>query len=243
VKFVHFDRHLVPERIAKMNESIKLVAVLCDPVQRAISHYNHILNNVQNTKNPAYVKLKSYDSFDNLLDSSFSRLLGSKNVSALPESEIKTKISTVLQNLVTKNRQSPAAPDFLLTGGIYSMHLENWFKHFGSDQIHLVNGAQLALDPGQVMVNLADFMNVDPLINRSNFVMNEEHGFHCIKSDDTGQEFCVGDHSKHGKSRRLADKHPISDQSRYRLENFYAPFIDDLEALTGRPDFRKSWSV
>ena len=62
----YFDRNLVPERIAQLNESIKLVAVLCDPVQRAVSHYNHILNNVQNEKNPAYVKLKGFAGFDDL---------------------------------------------------------------------------------------------------------------------------------------------------------------------------------
>ena len=62
----YFDRGLVPERIKKLNESIKLVAVLCDPVQRAISHYTHILENLNNKQNPAYLKLKEFNSFDEL---------------------------------------------------------------------------------------------------------------------------------------------------------------------------------
>ena len=62
----YFDRGLVPERIKKLNESIKLVAVLCDPVQRAISHYTHILENLNNKQNPAYLKLKEFNGFDEL---------------------------------------------------------------------------------------------------------------------------------------------------------------------------------
>lgn len=239
----YFDRNLVPERIAKLNDSIKLVAVLCDPVQRAVSHYNHILNNLNNQKNPAYVKLKSFVNFDELLDTSFKNLLGTKNLTSLTQAEVKKKIEVYQDELFTKKRrQAPPAPDFLLTGGAYSSHLSRWYKHFAEEQIHLVNGADLVEDPGGVMVDLARFMNVDPLINRDNFVKNEELGFYCIKTESSDQEFCVGDHSKHGKSRRLSEKHPISDTVRFRLEDFYAPFVDELEAMTGRRDFSKKWS-
>jgi hypothetical protein len=38
----YFDRPVVPGRIAKMNKNIKIIAVVCDPVERALSHYDHI---------------------------------------------------------------------------------------------------------------------------------------------------------------------------------------------------------
>ena len=64
--FVLF-RFMVPERIAAMNNSVKLVAVVCDPVERAMAHYRHILN-VQgengNSNNAAYVKLKQLNNFN-----------------------------------------------------------------------------------------------------------------------------------------------------------------------------------
>ena len=201
-------------------------------------------------------------------------------MSSLSETNVKKKIDAYQQNLLKKGRQAPPAPEFLLTGGAYSTHLSRWYKHFSKDQIHLVNGAELTKDPGGVMMDIAEFMNVDPLINREHFVMDEEKGFYCIKSGDTeslravfffmsdywkwifwefclrivfvclsihadfriGQDFCVGDHSKHGKSRRLSDKHPLSENSRFRLEDFYAPFMDELETITGRRDFRESWT-
>ena len=168
-------------------------------------------------------------------------------MSSLSDIDVKNRLNSYQDELFKRNRQAPPAPDFLLTGGAYSTHLSRWYEHFSKDQIHLVNGVDLINDPGGVMVDIAEFMNVDPLINKDHFVKNDELGFYCIKSDGKKDQFCVGDHSKHGKSRRnksaSSDRlNKISENSRFRLEDFYAPFLDELEMMTGRKDFRTSWA-
>ena len=37
----YFDRPFVPERMAQMNDSVKVISILCDPVHRAYSHFLH----------------------------------------------------------------------------------------------------------------------------------------------------------------------------------------------------------
>ena len=37
----YFDRPFVPERMAQMNDSVKIISILCDPVHRAYSHFLH----------------------------------------------------------------------------------------------------------------------------------------------------------------------------------------------------------
>ena len=37
----YFDRPFVPERMAQMNDSVKVISIMCDPVHRAYSHFLH----------------------------------------------------------------------------------------------------------------------------------------------------------------------------------------------------------
>ena len=39
----YFDRAFVPERIKQMNQDVKIIAILCDPVRRAYSHFLHAI--------------------------------------------------------------------------------------------------------------------------------------------------------------------------------------------------------
>lgn len=48
----YFDRAFVPERIKQMNQDVKIIAILCDPVRRAYSHFLHaIVVQVRNSLN------------------------------------------------------------------------------------------------------------------------------------------------------------------------------------------------
>lgn len=125
------------------------------------------------------------------------------------------------------------------------MHLDRYYQHFSRDQIHLINGYDLIHDPGRVLEELADFMEVERHITRDNFIYDEEQGFYCIKTKESEEKFCIGDHSNHGSSRNQKKRKKKHEQEWYdfdegvkeQLEHFYQPFNQDLEEKIGRSGF------
>merc|ERR1712173_276939 len=98
------------------------------------------------------------------------------------------------------------------------------------DQISIINGNDLINNPGQVIEEIQDFLNVDKFITKDNFVYDKKQGFYCIKTNENPKKFCVGDHSKHGSSRSLKKR----DQKTVSFDEIANKWVDKESGDMGK---------
>ena len=95
--------------------------------------------------------------------------------------------------------------------GLYAEHMIPWVDVFPSQQIHVVDGDRLVLDPLAELLPLQTFLNLKPVVNEDTFYYNDTKGFFCWHSK---RDKCLGE----GKGR----SHPVvSPETELKLKEFY----------------------
>ena len=118
--------------------------------------------------------------------------------------------------------------------GVYTKHLERWFKYFPRKQFHFVSGEQLIANPAQVMKEVQEFLGLKPFISDKHFYLNATRGFPCLVKypESNSKPHCLGK----TKGRRHPD---VDSRVIERLRDFYRPFNAKFYQMVGR-DF--GWS-
>jgi hypothetical protein len=192
----YFQYEFIPNFIFKMNPSMKLIAIIRNPVKRAISEFTKIKGQ------EGYVfDSKNYNSVSKLFE------------------------ETVLDENGNVNRNN-----YYIKNGLYVEHLKNWLKYFPFEQIHIVDGEKIIIDPHGVMVEVEKFLNVDPFIKKENFVYSKDRGFMCINELDSKTTKC-----QDGTSAREQPYIPEFIQN--RLKDFYKKYDEELFELLNREPF------
>ena len=99
--------------------------------------------------------------------------------------------------------------------GLYSQHLEHWYKFFPRHQIHIVNGDRLIKTPWREIAKIESFLNLPHLVTENNFYFNTTKGFHCLKPE-TGSVRCLA--KSKGRPHVNVSSNTIS-----LLRKFYLP--------------------
>jgi len=75
----YFDRDFVPERIRQMNQDVKIISILCDPVRRAYSHFLHAIVVQKNADNgnamPGWYWLEGHTEFNEVVRITMRKIL------------------------------------------------------------------------------------------------------------------------------------------------------------------------
>lgn len=103
---------------------------------------------------------------------------------------------------------------------IYHHYFRRWLDIFPRQQIHVVDGDHLILDPVSEIRSIEDFLGVPHHIDYSILYFNSTRGFYCMRLNAT-YERCLGA----SKGR----KHPDIDQTVIRkLNRFFVPHNKQL---------------
>ncbi|XP_002739746.2 heparan sulfate glucosamine 3-O-sulfotransferase 1-like [Saccoglossus kowalevskii] len=106
----------------------------------------------------------------------------------------------------------------------YAKHFDKWLDVFPKDQIHVVDGDKLILNPVPELQKVEDFLGLDHKITYDNFYFNETRGFYCMKDDLMSK--CLSE----SKGR----PHPyIEPWILQKLHEFYRPHNARFEELVG----------
>lgn len=128
---------LVPERIKSIFPEIKLIVILRNPIDRAFSHYNMILNRGKETL-----------TFEDAISAENDRL----------QREIK-KIKT------QKNYRSYDHQYFsYLSRGEYYRQISHWYKYFPENQFMFIQSEQFFLHTQKTLDNVFSFLGIDSFI-------------------------------------------------------------------------------
>ncbi|CAH1772801.1 unnamed protein product [Owenia fusiformis] len=108
---------------------------------------------------------------------------------------------------------------------IYQKYLENYFRVFNRNQIHIVDGDKLISNPAMEIAKVEKFLGLERFVTPDTFYFNKTRGFHCIKKD--GVERCLAE----GKGR----KHPNIDPFvLHKLKKFFQPHNKKLFQMIGQ---------
>lgn len=79
-----------------------------------------------------------------------------------------------------------------LNPGKYAQHLERWLTFYTPQQIHIIDGEILTLNPSDVMNDVQRFLKISPVIDYSNLLkFDVKKGFYCQLIDGQ-QTKCLG---------------------------------------------------
>ncbi|XP_033112674.1 heparan sulfate glucosamine 3-O-sulfotransferase 5-like [Anneissia japonica] len=137
---------------------VRIIAILRDPVARAVSDFVHIhavLENAKKSGSGAYEKDvaslgKGYDL-----------------VSSLEDSLIDANGNVRIENGI-------------ITKGIYVNKLRYWFKQYPRDQILLIDGNDLNKNPYKVMQTMEKFLGLQTYFTEKHFYFNPVKRFYCL---------------------------------------------------------------
>ena len=146
--------------------------------------------------------------------SEFAQILRKRNIKYDPEKYDKASklfgVKVLYANGVVKVRS------YYIRNGMYISHLKRWLKYFPLDQLMILDGEKLLVDPYNVVRKVENFLNLEPFFKKEIFVYNDEKGFMCIQIQVDAQSKCLGE----GKG----SVHPfIEEKVLSRLKEFYEP--------------------
>jgi hypothetical protein len=212
------------ERIAEFLPQAKLVFSLREPVSRLISWYRF-----------------------------------AKQIGKLPETLSFDAYVELLFTALDSNAENEEQHLQTLRQGCYTIYLERYFNQFGPARIHILFYEELAAQPVTVMAKLCNFAGIDADFYRdySFQVTNRTQKMRNSKLHRKYRDFRFRlrqwTHDKpiiHNPLRTIRraiepiylhlntqanEKIQISEQTRYRLVDYYQRDIDSLAALIGKP--------
>ncbi|CAH1776787.1 unnamed protein product, partial [Owenia fusiformis] len=117
--------------------------------------------------------------------------------------------------------------DIFLTDGVYMLILNEVYRYFPQEQVHIVYAENFIKDPVDELNQLEDFLGVPKVITRSMFIYNN--------TKQLFTKFVRLDGSIHVMKYTKGRPHPQLEDIFYdKLHEFYKPFNEKLFAMIGK---------
>lgn len=226
----------VPAKIFNFDSKMKLIAVLCDPVKRSLSHYLHVAGNDIKTKTKGkFQQITAEKNLDETMLDIMNSIFSDSQMDYLKTEyyfpEFDEEIKSSLYRFMDANEDRK--PYNFLTRGVYSYHVAHWKKYFPDNQLLFINGKDLAKNPGQSIKEVQQFLGVPQVLNETHFWLNETSGFYCLNASGQplGNKDCVGAHSgTKGRSK----KEQFTAETQFMLEKVYRSVHPKLQEVLNR---------
>ncbi|XP_003726947.2 heparan sulfate glucosamine 3-O-sulfotransferase 1 [Strongylocentrotus purpuratus] len=212
----------VQEKMKKdLSPDIKLIIVLREPVTRAISDFTHIT--FKRYTSEKHLRDKRTDGKPSMspeqaaLRKHFKKI-EAKNNQRYPNYD---KMGLTFEDSVLTDKGDIDVNSAIIDTSIYVKYLKKWLKYYSRDQILVLDGEQLILEPYQIMQKVEKFLGIEPYFLPENFHFNVQKRFYCLSQPIYA---CM----KPSKGR----VHPsVSDEIVDKLKQFYTPYNIELEEL------------
>ena len=139
----------VPSRVKISFPEVKIIVILRNPTDRAISHYYHQVKRVRDEKRE--------------IDEAFSIQEFEKSMKISPSIELDKDL---MHNYISKHGNTA----FYLWLGKYALQLENWLNVFPKEKILILNFHDLETRPGFLVERIYSFLGLEnyviPKINK-----------------------------------------------------------------------------
>ena len=170
-----------------MNPEIKIILIVCDPVNRAYSDFAQVIKRKEFPNIVEYIPDGDIED-DHLRMTSFEKFINDylEKTEAkrgdLSDEDFIHWVRTVYRWVQTrkigyKSRFSHTPEASIISNGLYWVHIKEWLEiGFQKDQMMIINGEELITNPAKIILEAQDFMNLDPIIKEENFIFDKEKG-------------------------------------------------------------------
>ncbi|XP_071942648.1 heparan sulfate glucosamine 3-O-sulfotransferase 5-like [Antedon mediterranea] len=217
-----------PERASRdLSSDLRMIVVLRDPIPRAVSDFVHIKFK-DNLKKIAENGGKPVKQIVLPLTAELKKVRDKQKVS----DDVHNKaIGSSFYDVVESFEESVIDPDGNVKGhnalvdtGIYVKYLRRWYEKFPRDQILVMDGLDLIKNPYKAMKSVEEFLGLNSHFTEKHFYFDEEKHF-----------FCLALPIKACMSASKGRTHPeVSEEVMAKLREFYKPYDQELEELTGQ---------
>lgn len=94
--------------------------------------------------------------------------------------------------LITDNNGEISTNTKVIDLSLYHKYFKHWLSVFKSEQIHIVDGDNLAVNPAEEFGRIEGFLNLDRYFTENKFYFNKTKGFYCLKTERMKHIFCTG---------------------------------------------------
>ena len=154
-----------PESVYKYVPNIKLIAIVKEPVERTMSHYVHLVAQVEKS----LLKMSDFDLCARRLVSSplgpSSKALG--------------------------NDHRCDGTNHIITTSMYATSLKKWVDIFGVENILIIDGDNFVSNPVEELRKAEDFIGLEHKISDSDFYYDKQKKFYCIREE--GNTGCMSE--------------------------------------------------
>ena len=214
----------VAENIKNFDPNVKIINVMCDPVRRIYSDFLHI-----NRETPA---LATMDRFQSQVLEGIANIkqkqqrIDNENLSweyLWHEEDFKfvTRTMTSFSKVILRS--------------CYSIFIKTWYQLFGrygrlpnNEMSHgnflNVDGTRLYSDPGNLLVEVQEFLGLPIALTEDNFYFDESRGLYC-SINFKGKPTCPG------KDKGRSVNAEVPEDLKQKLREVLRPFTQEMEEL------------
>nr|XP_039251084.1 heparan sulfate glucosamine 3-O-sulfotransferase 6-like [Styela clava] len=217
----YFWRYGIAKKMHKIMPDLKIIVILCNPIQRALSSF---------AMEQTYKRMTP-TTFDAFVEGQLVRPTDNKHN---------------LERLNSNNNEWKK----LIDDGKYLRPIKKWLEEFRGS-MYIINGDEFINDPATVIEDLQDFFKIPKLIRREDFIRSKVTGMFCVnrwwrkeisinqtlfKSNST--VYCLKSNKGRTRSKAALPEFTMSNYTRNLLTNYFQPHNKKLYNLLGR---RLNW--
>ncbi len=204
--FFTFDMNVLKQLSTLLQKDAKLIIMLRNPVQRAVSEYFHVKKLMK--QNPEMVRTEwiereMVDFFENYeMRETFESTVLDENGNVRQEIQI-------------------------INTGIYINHISSYLDTFQLRQMLILDGDVFVQDPLVTLREVVEFLHIPRFYTSKHFIFTEENGYYCANIPSRPDVQCI-EHDE-GSAHEDIDRKVID-----KLSEFYKPYTMHLQNLVGK---------
>jgi len=211
-----------------IKKEVKMIYVTCDPVRRTLSDFLHSRTNEGGSEPAA-------GEFEAFIGARFSKM---EQEMAAIKAEHGDEWHDEVYSMYKERRDWFNYTDpisNLVVNGAYSVFYKRWLENFDQRQLLVIDGTEMIDNPGAVVVQAQQFLNIERIIDENNFIFDDERGYYCYTRTGDDTKYCI-------KGQNKSATKTMSEDMRVRLFNFFEPFSQRLASDLARPPFNWNWN-
>ncbi|XP_022083490.1 uncharacterized protein LOC110975359 [Acanthaster planci] len=206
--YSHYPK--VPAMIANVLPDVKLIIIMRDPVERAVSDYVHM---------QVTIAKRCHKLGTSTLTSLLTNITLPKDCDFFTRYEIN---STFDESVIdSKGRVKDRSQ--LISKGVYVKDIQRYLDYFKPEQILAIDGEAFILDPYPAVKKVEQFLGIRDYFMRDHFYFDVQKGFYCLNKPIPNNCMCPAKGRPHPR---------VHEDTLRKLRDFYRPYNAELKQLT-----------
>ncbi len=208
------DRPSLVDYINEVIPDLKLILILCDPIERAKSDFNHIVNVI--ARKSELQRLVRHR-FDKKTQQKIALFRG-------------YELLDNFEDTITNNHGNLNTSHLLIQKGLYIRYIQDLFEQIDDiEQVLVVDGGMFQKNPLFALKEVEQFLGLSRFFTKQQFYFDQKAALLCMNATDRPNNYCLG--SINGT---VAQRGEINSQIFHQMADFFRPYDLQLSDYLNR---------